>query len=342
MVLIFNVLLLCALATALVVPAQPLDLNKRCPQGVLATDISRDDDWTYHIEVKVGSQGKLFRPNLDTTGAAWFPNDDDWTQLSTLFSKAGKNFGVKFYDGPRELGDWVRDTVAVDDKTDTVEFGLIPNPLQKKQGSFTVGRSFKDLPSIPVQLKNHSVIDHGVASVYYRADKHQGKLILGGYDQAKVDGDWSVHSQIQEYKVPITNVTVDGDTRYPEYGDYPIAVGPGGKLALPQAIVDPIAGLYHNPQPVDTRYQVDCDVPDGLFQLGVGNLIVDFQLKDFVEQPGDGDQCYLAVDVAERNGNITRLSGVVLDKLVTVFDYDNDVVKVAHFKDTDDEDIVHP
>lgn len=80
-------MLLCALATALVVPREPLDLSamsKRAPLGIIATNITKGRFFQYFIDVKVGSEGKVHRPLVDTgAGPVWFPNDDDWGHRST-------------------------------------------------------------------------------------------------------------------------------------------------------------------------------------------------------------------------------------------------------------------
>ena len=202
-----------------------------------------------------------------------------------------------------------------------------------------------DHDTLPYRLKNTGAIDRGVASLYYSTDKKKGKLIFGGYDQAKVASAWSTHSDPTTFKVPLRNVTTNGVTHYPDFGDFPIVVDTGaGHSWIPQAILDPIAQLYNNPKQSGTIWTVSCDIPDTLFQLGFGNLVLDIPLKDFVRPHKVGDTvCSLGAVASDRSkSNITLIGGAILNQVVTLFDYDNGVISVANYKETDEENIVIP
>lgn len=154
---------------------------------------------------------------------------------------------------------------------------------------------------------------------------------------------WSVHKDPTTYKVPITNVTVGGVTHYPEGGEVRIVTDTGGTTYLPAAILDPIVALYSNRQQEGNFWVVDCNVRDTLFQLGFGDLVLDIALKDFLlpHQPGQA-RCQLAGFISEAANNLTLIGGAILNHVVTIFDYDNGVIKVANFKDTQEENIVKP
>lgn len=350
MVLLCNVLLLCALATALVVPAEPVDvvsmMDKRAPQGIVTAELT-PQKFKYMMEIKVGSEGKVFRPLADSgSSVAWLPySSDNWTDVSPALTDLHQTFELAYVGSSKYLGHYVNDTITfADGKIDNFKLGVIKNPPGSKEGVVGLSRQMGDYSPLPVALKKAGTVDHGVASLYFSAAKQKGKIIFGGYDQAKVASQWSVHSDPKTFKVPITNVTIDGKTHYPDNGDYPIVVdtGAGGSF-LPEAIMNPVAELYNNPVAEGAGWNVDCDIPDRLFQLGFGNLILDIPLKDIVN-PHTADQktCRLSISTIERANKLSLIGGALLNHVVTLFDYDEGVVKVAHFKDTDDEDIVKP
>ncbi|CAN3376034.1 hypothetical protein DIURU_003191 [Diutina rugosa] len=346
MKLLCNVLSLCALAMA--IPFDSLDssaVDKRATPGVLTTKLSINDIFSYHLEVKVGSEGKVFHPIADSGSLiTWLGNDDDWAYHSTSLVNTTQPAYVGYAGTEQASGYYVNDTIAfADGGIDNFNFGVIENPPYYKEGIVGLARQ-SNSKYVPVahQLKHAGAIDHGVASLYFSVAKDTGKLIFGGYDKAKVGSPWSVHSDPDTFKVPITNVTAQGKTYYPDHGDVPIVVDTGAYSYLPDAILDPIVALYKNPQKQDTGYKVDCDIPDGSFQLGFGDLILDIKLKEFINGHAEGDACHLAARSSERLNNITLLGGGILNHVVILFDYDNGVIKVAQFNDTDDENIVQP
>ena len=338
-------LLLIAVASALVVPAEPLD--KRHPEGIVTANVNITDQFYYHMQVKVGSQGHSFNPIPDTgSHESWLPDLDGWASQSTSL----KNLTLPFtagYVSSSYSGYWVTDSVTLaDGTTDGLQFGVVGKAGSIfEQGMIGLSRwSGGDHDTFPYHLKNTGVIDRGVASLYYSTDKQKGKFIFGGYDQAKVASAWSTHSDPTTFKVPLRNVTTNGVTHYPDFGDFPIVVDTGaGHSWIPQAILDPIAQLYNNPQQVQSLYSVSCDIPDTLFQLGFGDLILDIPLKDFVRPHKEGETCYLGAIASERtSSNITLIGGAILNQVVTLFDYDNGVISVANYKETDEENIVIP
>ncbi|CAN3375063.1 hypothetical protein DIURU_005631 [Diutina rugosa] len=338
---------LIAVASALVVPAEPLD--KRHPEGIVSGDITISNEFTYHMEVKVGSQGHSFNPVPDTgSWESWFPNFDGWASQSTSLKNLTTPFSIGYVGTSGYKGYWVTDSVALPDGVTTnFQFGVVENKRDGLQdGNIGLARAPAggDHDTFPYHLKNTGVIKRGVASSYYSSDKQKGKFIFGGYDQAKVASAWSTHSDPTTFKVPLRNVTTNGVTHYPDFGDFPIVVDTGaGHSWIPQAILDPIAQLYNNPQQVQSLYSVSCDIPDTSFQLGFGDLILDIPLKDFVRPHKEGETCYLGAIASERtSSNITLIGGAILNQVVTLFDYDNGVVSVANYKETDEENIVIP
>lgn len=345
MVGFFNVLLLCALATAMVVPAGPLDLSKRTSLGIIAGDLTNNDYLKYYVNVTVGSEGEVFRVVADSGSTLfWVSNKNNWTQKSTSFVNSTEVFLNGYISSSLERGYFANDSLKFSDgSTNTVKLGVIDH---SSNGQGILGLGLQEDSKVPVatQLKQAGAIDHNVVSMYFNPKRNKGKLIIGGYDQAKVGSPWSVHSNKGQLKVPITNVTVDDKTHYPDHGDYPIVVDTGaGHTYLPQAIVKPIVALFNNPQVSGKYYTVDCNIPDRLFQLGFGNLILDIPLKDIVLPHDDGaTTCNISLTSAELNENLTLIGGAILDHVVVVFDYDNVEIKVANLKDTDEEDIVKP
>lgn len=355
--LVFNLLSFVSLATALVIPNEPLDLSsldKRANDGIVSTPVTQND-FVYFMNVKVGSQGKLFTPLADTgSPITWVPNTDDWAHKSTSLINTTQPFFVAYVGTVKDYGFMIEDKFSFGDSNiDSFKFGYIDNPKTASWGIIGLSRWEGDHPglpdsirrydNLPVYLKKQGTINHGIASLYYNPISKEGKFIFGGYDQAKVGSPWSIHKDPTTFKVPLTNVTVGGVTHKPEGGDYPIVVDTGGSSYLPDAILDPIASLYTNSHRESNMWIVDCNVRDTLFQLGFGDLVLNIPLKDFLFPHGPGQkQCQLAAFSSEKTNNLTLIGGAILNHVVTIFDYDNGVIKVANFKDTQEENIVKP
>ncbi|CAN3372349.1 hypothetical protein DIURU_004527 [Diutina rugosa] len=341
---------LIAVASALVVPAEPLD--KRHPERIVTANVNITDQFYYHMQVKVGSQGHSFNPIPDTgSHESWLPDLDGWASQSTSLKNLTSPFTAGYVSSSYN-GYWVTDTVTfTDGATNKFQFGVVGKEGGNFQNNFKEGMlglsrwSGGDHDTFPYHLKNTGVIDRGVASLYYSTDKQKGKFIFGGYDQAKVASAWSTNSHPTTFKVPLRNVTTNGVTHYPDFGDFPIVVDTGaGYSWIPKAILDPIAQLYNNPKQSGTIWTVSCDIPDTSFQLGFGNLVLDIPLKDFVRPHKVGDTvCSLGAVASDRSkSNITLIGGAILNQVVTLFDYDNGVISVANYKETDEENIVKP
>ena len=89
--------------------------------------------------------------------------------------------------------------------------------------------------------------------------------------------------------------------------------------------------MYTNVRRNGPAFEVDCNVPDSLFQLGFGDLILNIPLKDFL-MPHDANAktCEIGAIVAEKAGNSTLIGGAILNHVISIFDHDNKLVNVAN------------
>ena len=98
MVSTLSLVLLCGLASALVVPSEPLDLlslDKRANDGIIANDVNIQG-FTYYMNVKVGSEGEVFNPVCDTgSPITWFPDNDGWVYQSKTLVNTSEPFHVQ-------------------------------------------------------------------------------------------------------------------------------------------------------------------------------------------------------------------------------------------------------
>lgn len=137
-------------------------------------------------------------------------------------------------------------------------------------------------------------------------------------------------------------MTTNGVGHFPGYGDYPIVVDTGASNSIPpRAIVETLPKFY-NAKRVGKEYEVSCDPPAGLFQITLGNLTLDIDLKSFFHQaPGKAEGiCTIGASIAEDWGNDTLIGTTLINEVVTLFDYENGVVSMAKLKDTPEEDLV--
>lgn len=346
--LVFNLLLLCSLAAAVAIPSEPIDLlalDKRAPEGIVVADLGLNDNFQYSMAVKVGSEGKLFNPVADTGSViTWFPNDDDWADKSTTLINTTETFSVGYVNVKPVLGYYVNDTLALaDGETKGFKFGVVDSPRANRQGIVGLARKSYTYVPLPVYMHDSGTIDDAVTSITFSSKQNKGKLVFGGYDQAKVGSAWSVHPDPKQFKVPITNVTVNGTTFTPQGKDAePIVVDTGASGSyIPRLIIEQIASAYKNPRNASHRYYVSCDLPEGLFKLGLGDLVLDIPYKDFVSKHADdATTCLLGAAASEDSNNLHLIGGAILQHVVSVFDYTKGEVRIANYVDADHEDFV--
>ena len=346
--LLFNLLSLLAVASALVVPPQQDDksaLEKKSDSKVIELALKYEGR-QYHADVRLGSEGKLYRPLIDSgSWATWFPDEDQWAFESTSLVNLTTPFSVAYMGSTSaSKGYFVKDTLQFDNaKSEGVQFGILENPSQFKQGLLAIARlQGTNYDTVPYHLKTAGQVERTVSSLWYSTLRDTGKLTFGGYDRAKVGSEWTSHYDPLTFKVPVVKVTTNGVDHFPDYGDYPIVVDTGAPNSLlPRAIVEPIAEFY-NAKRVGKEYEVSCDPPAGLFQITLGNLTLDIDLKSFVHQaPGKANGiCTIGASIAEDRGNVTLIGTTLINEVVTLFDYENGVVSMAKLNDTPEEDLV--
>lgn len=337
---IFNLLQLFVVASALVVPQEASDsVDKRSNANVISADLTLYSG-RYWTTVRVGSQGTPFSLELDSgSGETWVPNNDGWPYQSTSLVNLTTPFDVTYYASLPLRGYYVKDSFQFDSgTTKDFQFGVVNNSPRK--GLIGLSRWTGKYKTLPYHLKESGQVKRNVASIYYSAAKDKGKLIFGGYDKAKIDSEWDVHSDPTTYKVPLVKATINGVDHYVEGGPKEIVVDTGAGFSyIPKAIVEPIASLY-NAKKQGIMYKIDCQQPEGQFQVTIGNLTFDYLLQDFVYFNEDRTVCYLGAIASEEYNNLTLIGSALLNRAVTLFDYDNNVVKLAKFKDTTEENIV--
>ncbi|CAN3373382.1 hypothetical protein DIURU_000312 [Diutina rugosa] len=344
--LVFNLCSLLALASALVVPQESDALEKRDDPKVVEAILDFEGR-QFHPTVKVGSSGETFHPTLDSGSAeTWFVNNNDWVHHSTSLVNLTTPFHVGFLGSKKpRTGYYVTDTMYFDNtKTENLQFGLVDewDTTSNKRGLIGLARWTGKYDTLPFHLKTTGQVERNVASIWYSTKRDTGKLIFGGFDQAKVGSEWTTHSDPKTFKVPVVKVTTGGVDHYPDFGDYPIVVDTGASNSLlPRAIVKPIAE-YYNATLVGKEYEVSCNPPEGSFQLTLGSLELDIPLKEFVHQaPGKAEGiCTIGASIAEDRGNVTLIGTSLISRVVTLFDYEKGEVSMAKLIDTPEENIV--
>ena len=170
------------MAAALVIPSEPLDLSsldKRANDGIISTPVIQNSFY-YFMDVKIGSEGKVFRPIADTgSPITWMPNTDDWAHKSTTLVNTTEVFPVNYVSSTRyDYGIMVKDSFAFGDgNADGFEFGYIEDASTAPMGVVGLSRWDGDHPNLPDSIRHYEIlpnylkrqetIDHSILSVYY-------------------------------------------------------------------------------------------------------------------------------------------------------------------------------
>lgn len=329
----------------MVVPHDESALEKKATSNVIELDFDIEGG-QYRGVVLLGSEGVSYKPIIDSgSWETWFANDNDWTDHSTTLVNLTKPFSVNYVgSGNPATGFFVKDTIEFTNaKSAGFEFGILNNPPWFPQGILAIARlQGSDHDTLPYHLKTTGQVERTVASLYYSKLQNKGELTFGGYDRAKVGSGWTSHADPVTFKVPVVKSHVDGVDYFPEHGDYPIVVDSGAWGSLfPRAVVEPLATSL-NLKIDGNQYKGPCGTYEGQFLITLGNLTLEFDKLELVTELTNNGNCVatLGFKGAEYSNNLTLIGTDILNKVVTVFDYENGVVSMAKLNDTPEEDVV--
>lgn len=339
--------LLCLLAIAV---ALPVDISNESTLfkrngNVVGSDVIKPND-KYLIEVWIGSQGKPLYPIADSGSLeAWLPNTDNWAALSSSLVNLNKEYQTT-YANTAAKGYYAKDKLQIGSSTlDGFIFGVVNNPEDagsNSGGIFGLGkRRDQGYDTLPYALKAAGKIDKTVASLYYRSSANKGKLIFGGYDEAKVGSSWqSFSSPGQYWQVPIKKMTIDNADIASE-PDANFIIDSGAEISyFPRPFLDKLAPLFDAERQDNGYYLMSCDQPsDKLFLISVGDVSFDIPFSQFKWEIEGFDDCYLGAGDSSVFG-MNIFGNTVLSSVYTLFDYDAQEVKLATLTDSDLESIV--
>lgn len=149
------------------------------------------------VSVDTGSSD-LWVPNSNTSSGTWQQYGVYDPSGSSTFKDTGYPFSVTYYDGTSSTGEYVTDSLALEDGSGAIsnfQFGSVRNTSVSIGG--VLGLSVKSLEQVgsspqynnlPLALEAEGLINHASYSIYFSsADATSGTLLFGGVDKSKYD-----------------------------------------------------------------------------------------------------------------------------------------------------------
>lgn len=282
--------------------------------------------------------------NVCEAMGAFAPND-----LSS-FVDINKTMEILYAGGDRVKGNYGSDKVVLGSVEVKDQLFGIANTLTLPFGvlglGFDLGISINDTramyPNLPRSLQQQGDIDRLAFGLYLSNSLNQnGLIIFGGYDDAKVSGDFTEVPFIKNastYKVSLTNMTFLG---------FPL-------IELPKvALMDTGAANIYVPKDmyrlilivlgVEQRQGEDvikCPSDDSLlFEFTFGNFSVKVPLNSIVVPSKDSNEYCRLDGISSFDTSYIMMGMPIFRHMYLVFDVDDRCMRLAAVNHTDDENL---
>lgn len=228
---------------------------------------------------------------------------------SNTLQKLNEQYSLKYADGTTSNGDWVQDSINVDDKTVVMIFGLASDT--NSIGVFGIGLQGletreKKYNNYPMQLKTQGLTKKNTYSIYLDYASGDGDILFGAIDSNMIDkNNFYTFPMVNRYADqgvtnPIrTEITMQGIGMQTKDGDQitfsttklPALLDSGSTLSfLPTAIFDSLNENLANSgisltDPVNGAYGIDCSYrsdSETLVVVDFGGFQIDIPLSNLV------------------------------------------------------------
>lgn len=321
-------------------------------------DLDNSRDIRYLMDMYLGSNKQKVEVDIDTgssdlwvhnaKGGAAFGGAFNEDQSSTL-QHLNKDFSIGYLDGSGVDGEFVKDTVTLEDGTSINNFQFaVTNGKDDlhRPPIFGIGR--KGLESVstqdqydnfPLALVDAGIIEKPSYSIYMTGDGgDKGLVLFGGIDRAKYSGDLVTYPMSHPTRslIKLNTVNFNGNT-YDINHSVNMDTGTSW-LILPEAVVNDLTSLFGASVKSNGDKYISCDQPtDKFVTFDFGDSQIQLSYADLVVRPFKGS-CLLGVSAATTDSML--LGDVFLRKTYTYFDLEAGTVAIAPAIDTENTDII--
>ncbi|RCK58934.1 Candidapepsin-6 [Candida viswanathii] len=257
---------------------------------------------------------------------------------STTSVRTGKRRSMTYEGGNFYIGEEVRDDIALEGyKISNVTFDSVYNSTGFGYGilGLALPPSWAPRENIVYAAKLDGQIDKAIYSVNLPTEDNPGKLIIGGYNAAKIDGDvhWS-NIKADRIHATVNYITING-TQIPVNRNYNLDTG--GKIPnVPKAVFDQIMSNLPVEQDGD-KYYYDCSYGEGKTIIyNLNGIDYHFPYTGFSKPTGKDNKCEITYRAADDS---SQFGAQLFRYLFLAVDVENGLLGLAKAKNTNEIDI---
>lgn len=323
-----------------------------------------NEKWWYSTEIYLGSNNQKIIVNVDTGSSdLWVPGNgvqcangipctSEGTfdpSSSTTYKKLDRKFEASYLDGTHSGGDYATDSLSFNsDGSDGItnfQFGVATesanrNPILGigfKALEATGDRNYK-YDNLPIVLKQQGKIDK-VSYAVFLNDKNSdtGNVLFGGYDKAKIDGDFVTLpvTWLDRLDIDLNSVSFNGQvittsklSTTADTGYTYTTLAPDQFDAIGQALGGINKGNY---------YAVQCSKFEGKdLEFNFNGITIKVPFTDLLYDLGGG-VCDLLI---RQDNRISSLGDNFLRHAYLYYDLEARTISIGQAKYTDQTDIV--
>lgn len=324
----------------------------------------QNEKWWYSTEIYLGSNNQKITVDVDTGSsdlwvpgkgvqcASGIPCTEEGTfdpSSSTTNKHLDRKFEASYLDGTHSEGDYVTDSLSFNsDGSDGVtnfQFGVATESANRNP---ILGIGFKALEAtedgnykydnLPIVLKKQGKIDKVSYAIFLNDQKSDtGNVLFGGYDKAKIDGDFVTLpvTALDRLNIDLNSVSFNGQvittsklSATADTGYTYTTLAPDQFNAIGQAL----GGTY-----INNFYTVQCSKFEGKeLDFNFNGITIKVPFTDLLDNLGN-DVCDLLIRQDDR---ISSLGDNFLRHAYLYYDLEARTISLGQAKYTDQTDIV--
>lgn len=325
--------------------------------------------WWYSTDIYLGSNKQKLTVNVDTGSSdLWVPSKNVQCaenrnckqagtfdpSTSSTYKQLDKTFTARYLDGTHSGGNYGTDSLSFNsdgsDGVTNLQFGVATNSANNAP---ILGIGFKSLEAtgdanykydnLPIVLKQQGKIDKISYSVYLNAkDSKHGNVLFGGYDKAKIDGNFVLLpvNNDNRLNVELNSVSFEGNDITTSLLSVTADTGYTYTTLLPdqlKAIGEALGGTVHLNNDNKHWYSVDCSKFDGKsLDFNFNGITISVPFADLLNKLSNG-LCDLLI---RENSKISSLGDNFLRHAYLYYDLEGRTISIGKVKYTDQTDIV--
>ncbi|CAN3372444.1 hypothetical protein DIURU_005060 [Diutina rugosa] len=329
----------------------PLQIGSNDQVVHVQVDTASSELWVFQVHGNCTSDSSLVPPefvignNVCEAMGAFAPND------SSTYTDLNKSMEISYAGGDRVKGIYGSDQIKIGNVDVKSQIFGVANSSTSPFGVLGLGfdsgitsNDTRDMyPNLPRSLQQQGDIKQVSFGVYLSDNSSQnGSIIFGGYDDAKVSGEFTDIPLIENattYYVSLTNMTFLG---YPLINSTKVALMDTGaaNIYVPKDTYQLISTVLGVEQQQGSDV-VKCPSDEtSVFEFTFGDFSVAIPLHNLVV-PLEGSSQYCTLDgISPFDVDFIMMGVPLFRQLYVVFDVDNRRMRFAPVRHTEEENLV--